>query len=430
MTPSANRIEPFKGLIYNRDRCGDLRDVIAPPYDLIDDAAQQRLYDRSPYNVVRVELAREPDRYRAGQETLKAWRQDGILLPHPEPALYLYTQKFEAAGRTLTRQAIIARFKLEPFARGRILPHEKTFPKAKEDRLRLLEATATNISPIFGLYSGRHPDLDALIKEVFSREPLIAVADDAGIRNEIRPITAVGEIAVVQTEIADAQVLIADGHHRYETALEYRRRMRAVDGDLSAARPYDYVMMGLVSCDDPGLVILATHRVARQLDAHARSGFARWAGEMFDIETYSDRAAFLSRLAQCRSGVIGVSLHGDPTLRILRMRNMEDTMATLAPDSPPELRLLDVTILHCAILERAFAIDADIVRAGATIAYTIDADAALDSVAEGTADGAFLINPPSIREVEGASQAGVTMPEKSTYFFPKLATGFVLNPLD
>jgi len=430
MVHSTNRIEPFQALIYNRERCGDLLDVIAPPYDLIDDAAQNRLYDRSPYNVVRVELAREPDRYRAARETLSAWRRDGILLPHPVPALYLYTQEFEAAGRHLTRHAIIARIKLEPFARGRILPHEKTFPKAKEDRLRLLEATTTNISPIFGLYSGRHPNLDALIKDVFSREPLIAVLDDAGIGNEIRPVTAADEIGVVQAEIANAQVLIADGHHRYETALEYQRRMRAADGDPPGARPYDYVMMGLVSCDDPGLVVLPTHRVARRLDSHERSGFVRWAGEMFDIETFTDRAAFLGRLGQFTSGVIGVALRDDPTLRILRMRNMEETMATLAPDSPPELRQLDVTILHCAILERGFGIDADTVRAGATIAYTIDANAALDSVAQRAADGAFLINPPLIREVEAASQAGVTMPEKSTYFFPKLATGFVMNSLD
>jgi uncharacterized protein (DUF1015 family) len=207
--------------------------------------------------------------------------------------------------------------------------------------------------------------------------------------------------------------------------------MRAADGsDPPEPQPYDYVMMGLVSCDDPGLVILPTHRVARRLEPHACSGFGRWAGEMFDIETFTDRAAFLARLEQCRSGVIGVALNGDPTLRVLRMRNMEDTMATLAPDSPPELRELDVTILHTAILERGLGINADMIRAGGTIDYTIDANAALDLVARGAADGAFLINPPSIREVEGASQAGVTMPEKSTYFFPKLATGFVMNPLE
>jgi uncharacterized protein (DUF1015 family) len=430
MKSMPSRIEPFHALLYNLERCGSLQDVIAPPYDLIDEAAQRRLYERSPYNIVRIELARETDRYQAAADTLQSWRREGILTSYPKPALYLYSQKFESRGRRLARHAIMARFQLEAFSFGRILPHEKTFPKAKEDRLRLLDATKANISPIFGLYGGRHPELAALIAATVTRAPLLAADDEAGISNELRPIDTPDQIATIQAALANTQVLIADGHHRYETALEYRQRRRAAEGNPTESRPYDYVMMGLVACDDPGLVILPTHRIAHRLDPHVRNHFSQWAAEMFEVEPIADRREFLDRLERTRPGAIGVMLRGNSKYLILRMRSISDTMAQLLPDSPPEYRELDVTVLHVAILERGFAIDAEQVRAGSVLTYTIDADAALDRVARGEADGAFLLNPPSIREVELASEAGVTMPEKSTYFYPKLATGFVINCLE
>src|SRR5271166_5566411 len=194
----SRRIEPLGPLLYNRERVGDLSKVVAPPYDLIDAARQDELYGRSPYNVVRLELGREADRYAASAATLTKWRTDDILRVAPRPAIFLYTQLFESGGRKLRRDGFVARVRLENFSHGRILPHEKTFPAAKADRLKLLTALNTNTSSIFGLYSGMHSDLDALIATVATREPFADVVDDLGIKNQLRAIESTEEIAIVQ----------------------------------------------------------------------------------------------------------------------------------------------------------------------------------------------------------------------------------------
>ncbi len=428
MAQISHRIEPFRGLLYDPSRAGPLRDVIAPPYDLIDAAMQARLYERSPYNIVRIELARNPDRYAASARALRSWIEAGVLRRAAQPSLYFYTQRFAIASLRLSRTGLIVRLKLEPFASGRIRPHERTFPAAKEDRMRLLTATETNVSPIFGLYAGRHPELDALRERVAAREPLFSASDDLGIENQLREISDGSEIELIQRALESPRVLIADGHHRYETALEYRRRRRATDGDPAELRPYDYTLATLVASDDPGLVILATHRVVKTLDSTALASFAGRAAEQFTIEPMPDRDQLRRRLHEAGGGAIGVALKNDPALRLLRLRDRA-AMASILPAAPPAVRELDVSILHGAIFERIFGIGGEAVRAGGNLEYTIDFDGALNSVAAGGADGCFLMNPPSIGDVERVSDAGATMPEKSTYFFPKLATGLVLNPV-
>ena len=265
MSANSQRIEPFRALTFNPERAGALNRVVAPPYDLIDRARQDELYARSPYNVVRLELNRDPDPYASAAATLAQWVADQVVAPAAHPAIYFYTQCFQVDGKPLTRSGMIARVRLEEFASGLILPHEKTFPKAKEDRLRLLTATRLNVSPIFGLYPSGDRALESLLSEVAKRPPMIEVTDDLAIVNEVRAIDDAHEIALVQRALADVRVLIADGHHRYETALEYRRRRRAEEGNPAAVRGYDYVMMTLVAFNDPGLVILPTHRLVRKL---------------------------------------------------------------------------------------------------------------------------------------------------------------------
>src|SRR5277367_2577602 len=211
MNGLGQRIEPFRALMYNRKIVGDQSRVVAPPYDLIGAARQHQLYERSPYNVVRLELAREADRYGAAEKTLADWMAAGVLERPARPAIFQYKQTFDVEGRLLHRTGYIARVRLEEFDRGRIVPHEKTFPAAKEDRLRLLTALQANTSSIFGLYSGKHPELDRLRGQVAAREPLIDLVDDLGIRNELRAIEAADEIAVVQRELDSPRILIADG---------------------------------------------------------------------------------------------------------------------------------------------------------------------------------------------------------------------------
>ncbi len=427
MSALGKRIEPFRALMYNRQIAGEPARVVAPPYDLIGAARQKQLYERSPYNVVRLEFGREADRYSASEKTLAEWLTAGVVERPALPAIYHYRQTFDVEGRLLHRTGFIARVRLEEFDRGRIVPHERTFPAAKEDRLRLLTALQVNTSSIFALYSGAHPELDRLREDVASRQALIDLVDDLGIRNELRSIEAAGEIAVIQRELESPRLLIADGHHRYETALNYRRARRHENAS-SETQPYDYTMMTLVACDDPGLVILPTHRVVKSLRADAIASFAQRAREVFNVEEIAHRDAFRERLADLGSGAIGVTLKGSPNYLILRLPS-RSAMKAAMPDAAAEVRRLDVSVLHALVFDRIFGLGADEIRKGGNIEYTIEIGGALGAVAQRHADGAFLMNPPSIQDVERVSDAGATMPEKSTYFHPKLLTGLVMNPL-
>jgi uncharacterized protein (DUF1015 family) len=427
MTERKERIEPFHGLFFDPRRCGDLAGVVAPPYDLIDPQRQEQLYRRSPYNVIRIELGREADRYASAASMLAQWISEGVLKRAPVPAIHLYTQKFSFEGRDYTRKGVIVTLRLEEFAPGKILPHERTFAAAKQDRLQLLIAAQVNSSSIFGLYPGSHPELERLEQETLRHEPNYAVRDDLGITNELRTISEREAIVTVQRELAKVRLLIADGHHRYETALNYRRLRRAQEHEPPALKPYDYVMITLTSCSDPGLLILPTHRVVRRIDPRAARDFDRRAAEYFMMEELAGPEDLLSRLRQQGSGVLGIALAGSKP-RLLRLKE-PSMMASAAAQMAPEVRRLDVSVLHALILDRLLGIDEAAVKSGSLIEYTVDARAALAQVREGKAAGAFLMNPPSITDVEKVSDSGATMPEKSTYFYPKLLTGLVMNPL-
>ncbi len=427
MSERQERVEPFRGLFFDPQRVGDLASVVAPPYDLIDPQRQRQLYERSAYNIVRIELGREADRYGAAAAALEQWIRQGILRRGCVAAIHLYTQNFIFEGREYSRNGLIVALRLEEFTPGRILPHERTFAAAKQDRLQLLIATQLNISSIFGLYPGRHPELERLKHEAAQREPDYAVRDDLGIVNELRVISAGEAIRTVQQELADVRLLIADGHHRYETALNYRRLRREQEHNPPGLKPYDYVMITLTSCDDPGLLILPTHRVVRRIDADAARAFDRHAAEFFSIEEFSDGDLLLSRLKQHGSGALGVAL-GNAKPRLLKLKDPA-IMASAAAQMPSEVRRLDVSVLHALIFDRLLGIDDAAVKSGSLIEYTVDSRAALAQVREGKAAGAFLMNPPSIADVERVSDCGATMPEKSTYFYPKLLTGLVMNPL-
>ena len=426
MSAAPARVEPFRGLLFNPKIAGDPAKLVAPPYDLIGTERQNELYDRSPYNIIRLEYGREADRYGAAKTTLGQWMRAGALTRPERPAIYQYTQRFEHEGRHFTRTGYVLRFRLAEFGQGRVLPHERTFPAAKEDRLRLLTAIETNTSSIFGLYTGNHPELDSLGESVKARAPLFSVRDDLGIDNELREIDDLAEIATIQQALETPLVLIADGHHRYETALNYQRARRASE-HANGQRPYDFTLMTLVSCNDPGLVILPTHRVVKALDASALAAFEARAKQVLEVTRISDVRELHANLTQRGRGALAVALKGGGNF-LLALRDRAALDAAL-PDAPREVRELDVSVLHALVFDRIFGIKADEVRKGGNIEYTIDSAGAYSAVAEGRADGAFLMNPPTIDDVERVSLAGATMPQKSTYFFPKLLTGLVMNPL-
>jgi uncharacterized protein (DUF1015 family) len=428
MSSLKHRIEPFRGLLYNRVKCGDLSAVVAPPYDLIGPERQNELYQRSPYNVVRLELNRDADRYESSAKTLRDWLDQGVLERAATPAIYLYSETFEVEGRRLERNGFIGSIRLEEFSKERISPHERTFSGPKEDRLRLLSATATNMSSIFGLYSKTDSQLDDLCRKAGAHPPMIEVTDDLGIVHRLRAIEDPAEIAIIQRALNDARILIADGHHRYETALNYSRRMRAAGKDPAGPQPYDYTMMTLTACDDPGLVILPTHRVVRRLAPAASKAFGERARDFLQVEELDDRHELYARLKHGGRGTLAAILQDDKKFRLMRLADPR-TMAQIAPAMPSAIRELDVSLLHAVVFERILGLSESEVKAGGNVEYTIDADGAIDAVVRGQASGAFLLNPPTIGDVERVSDSGATMPEKSTYFFPKLLTGLVMNPL-
>jgi uncharacterized protein (DUF1015 family) len=446
MNPLEPRIQPFSALIFNLERAGRLAELIAPPYDLIDEAGQEQLYARNPNNIVRLELNRDPDPYASAAATFARWIADGTLR-RLQPAVFLYTQKFELDGQKFIRNGWVVHIRLEEFAGGRILPHERTFPKAKDDRLRLLMATRANISSVFGLYPLGNQELEALMAEVANRPPMLEATDDLGNLNQVRMVDSPAEIDTIQGALEPMRVLIADGHHRYETALEYRRRSRAgsdtpsvaagqasmpvhpiAKGKGSALRPEDYVMMTLVAFNDPGLVILPTHRVIQHLSGEQLKAYKSRIREKFVVEEFDDPDMMFAQLQSRSRGHIGAAIK-DTRPSIVRLRN-QDYMSRALPQAHEEVRKLDVAVLHALILDEILGITSQMVRSGDNISYTVDGRAALAHVASGTTAAAFLLSAPTVYDVEKVSNAGATMPEKSTYFYPKLQTGLLINPLD
>lgn len=440
MSQLEGRIEPFPALVFNCECAGRLEDLIAPPYDLIDEVKQQQLYTRSPHNVIRLELNRDPDPYASAATILARWVADGIL-QRTQPAIFLYTQIFELDQRKFKRNGWVVRVRLEEFATGRVLPHERTFPKAKEDRLRLLSATRANISSVFGLYPSGNAKLETLMTKVANSPPMLQATDDLGALNEIRKIDSPADIRTVQQALETARVLIADGHHRYETALEYRRQRHSASHNLPLARssagerevggsgppPENYVMMTLVAFDDPGLVILPTHRIIRVLSGEQIKAYETRIREKFEVTEFNDATAMMARLKSLGRGYIGAVIKGKPA-SILHLRSQQ-YMSRALPQAHEEVRQLDVAVLHTLILDEILGITPELVRSGDNIVYTIEGRAALAEVASGTVAGAFLLSPPTVYDVEKVSNAGATMPEKSTYFYPKLQTGLLINPL-
>jgi uncharacterized protein (DUF1015 family) len=418
-------LRPFHALHYDPVAVGALADVIAPPYDVIDDAQLDRLYARSPYNVVRLILNRSPDRYAAAAAALAEWRGRGVLVQGHEPGLYYYVQDFALAdGSRHQRSGVIAAVRLEPFSAGNILPHERTFASAKADRLKLMQACRANLSPIFGVYPHGLDGAAAARAHAATRPPWIEV-EDGGERHRVWRITDADAIDAIVAGMRPATVFIADGHHRYETALTYRD-WRYAAGDRDPDAPHNFLLMYLCAMDDPGLVILPTHRVWR---GELPDDWLAGVGEHFEIEPVAGDAVFARLARETRFGSLAVHWRGET--RLLHLREGDrGAVDRLLGAVHPTIRHLDVSILDGFLLGSILGIDCARAGQDGLLTYTHDDRQALAAVDAGGATAAFLLRSPRMTEVEAACVAGQTMPQKSTYFFPKLQTGLVFHLLD
>ncbi len=417
-------VRPFRGLRFDPAAAGPLDTCLAPPYDVIAPDRHRRLLAASPHNIVHVDLppAREgeaPDRkYARAGDTYRAWRARGVLRREARPALYL--TETEIGG--LARRGVLAAVGLVPFEAGVVLPHERTLAGPKADRLALMEATRAALSPIFALYHDSDGRVAAALAPAFARPPDVAVADPDGVAHRLWVADDPATMAAVALAFEDRRLYIADGHHRYETALAYR----AAHPDLEAAA---FVPMTLTALEDPGLAVLPTHRVLGGVEPIPLAALAeRVGGGIRATPVAGPLEGLLADLADAGRSAPAVLVLGRERGGLAALRLQWTDRAALARASPRER--LDVTRLERDILMGLFGASAESIARQANLTYVKDAAEAARLVEAGEAAHAFLLNGPRPAEVVAVADAGETMPQKSTYFAPKLPTGLVILPLD
>jgi uncharacterized protein (DUF1015 family) len=431
------RIAPFRGVLYSQKKIRDLAKVIAPPYDVISKAEQERLYKKSPYNFVRLDLSQEPDSYDGVAQMLNEWQAQGIFERDEQPAIYFLSQRFKLkGGEEKIRQGFIALIQLQDLGGGDIRPHEKTHDAPKEDRLKLMLACQAQLSPIFALYAQPKQTINRILAlAVEGVAPLLEVEQDNGDVCSMWRITDPQAIQKVHLEMQDQQLLIADGHHRYEATLSYRDRMRQERGQWTGQESFNYIMAYCANINDDNVVILPTHRLVRGYPHKPFLELEEALQTYFYVEqhpkTPEGKVSFLKALktAAKKHRVIGASFKRDPRYLILRLKNKR-IMQRLAKDLSAPLRELDVTTLHFLILEHLLGMPPELQESGTTIQYSQDEEAVLHALEKEDFQAAFILTATKPEEIQAIVAGGEKMPQKSTYFYPKLPSGLVVNKID
>jgi uncharacterized protein (DUF1015 family) len=410
------RIEPFRALRYT-DAAGPLAELVAPPYDVIGEAERDRLAASRPANAIHVILPQGERPYDTAAALLSRWESEGAIAIDREPAMFLYAQRFAAPGGEAERWGLLAALQLEPLDGGVVLPHERTLAAPKADRLNLIRACRTNLSPIFGMVDAPL-DLPSLAA---SAEAIAEFTDRAGVRHRLWKIADAATIERLRDRFAKEQVFIADGHHRYETALAYRDECRAAASAAPGTRAHDFILFYLTSTRDPGLVVLPTHRLLAA--AASEEEILAPLRDQLAIERVGDPAALANVVGAAPSVPgrprVGIARRGGGSfvLEVTPGSGAERKLASL----PEALRSLDVSLLHHVVLP---GIAAD------RFTYTHDDGEALRALESGAAELVCIVPPPRVGDVLAISRAGLTMPQKSTYFHPKVLTGLAFHRLD
>jgi len=438
------KIQPFRGLRYNLAQVGSLSQVVAPPYDVVDGQLQQQLYSNSPYNFIRLELTRpeanDPDPesiYNRAATLFRQWIRDGVLQREPDPAIYVYHQIFDYQGRTYTRRGVMARVRLVRFGEGNIYPHEQTHAKAKDDRLRLTRACQANLSQIFGLYPDPSNTTQNLLEAYVAGTAGLEAVDHLGVTHRIWPVTSQDLIAKVSTLLEDQPMFVADGHHRYETACNYRDELAAAAGStLPEEHPAQFVLSMVMSMDDPGLIVLPTHRLFPGVAELSAAELTAKIGDAFDCEPAGQgpeaAAAVWKQIEELDDqGAFGLYTSKDQQWTLVTA-NQQTTarMAAVASDHSEAWQSLGVAMLHGLIIDELLGMKA---HPKPTYVHLIDEVVqGLNGQLEGQLHYplAALVMPATVDDVRQVSLHNERMPAKSTYFYPKLLSGLVVNPLD
>jgi len=413
-------VEPLRALYYDLERTGGLQEVIAPPYDVISSEGRTELEARSPYNVVRIDLPLGEDPYELAAEQLATWRKQGVIVRDEQPALWALEQDYTGPDGTLRqRRGFLARVRVEEYGPGRIRPHERTHPGPKEDRLNLTRATKANLSPIFSLFDDPEGAVTKALARIAKTEPWGQATDEDGTVNRVWHITDPGSIAEITGAVQAAELLIADGHHRYETARVYAE-------EIGGEGPHRLVLMCLVALEDPGLTVFPTHRLLRDLRPDQHETLANALRSNFEIERLDSTTQLAPAYGQPVSfGYIDAHFRQPFRLTLKDQAIADEALA----DHAEPYRRLDTAVLEALILKGALEMSDEDIDHMTGLDYARDFDHALALVENGERDAAFFVAPTPIDEVRAVAAAGESMPPKSTYFFPKVPTGLLFNSL-
>ena len=423
-------IRPLRALRYNLEKAGPIENLTCPPYDIISPDQRRELLSRSGYNLIRLELPQEgKNPYQEAAHTLNLWRSEGVLQLDMEEGMYLYEEEFLSQvdrGDCRSVLGLVCRVRLEDFANGVVLPHEETLSKAKEDRFQLLSATRCNFSSIYSLYRDEGGLTRQRLLNLKNTCPPRYAFSDGLVTHRLWIVNDPVAIAALQEDFAGRKLYIADGHHRYETALRYRDACQAENRYEPGA---GYVMMMLADMEDPGLVVFPTHRLVRGLETFDEEELLAACGEDFTLEQCQDRQESQEKLLSLyEQGRHAFAFWAGKGWTVLTLKDPA-VMDRLLPEKSQAYRRLDVSVLHSLVLEKFLRIDRENMANQKNLTYTRDAAEAEDSVRRGESQCCFLLNPTRVEEIGQVAAAGEKMPQKSTYFYPKLITGLVMNPL-
>lgn len=423
-------IKAFKGMRFDTDKAGELKTLCCPPYDIISEEERKEFIKQNPYNVIRLELPKEGDDvYAHAGELLNLWRNMGVLIHEDKPAIYIYEMEFNAYNKRRAVKGIIARVKVEEFSKGVILPHEFTLSKAKADRFNLMKATNCNFSQIYALYmDDRHTTLKT-IDEQSKADADYQFTDDDRITHRIWVVTDEEIINKLVNDFADRKLYIADGHHRYETALNYRNYCRE-NGISKEGDPQDYQMIYLVDMEHPGLIVFPTHRMVRDLPSFDKNTVLDGCKEYFEIKKFDSVGNMLTVLdKEYKLDKKAFAFYvGKGEWYLLTLKDIS-VMSKVLPDVSEASQQLDVSVLHSLILEKTMGIDKENMANQINLTYTKFFEEAILKVDKGEFQCSFILNPTRVTEIRDVAAAGEKMPQKSTYFYPKMITGMVMNDI-
>ena len=433
-------ILPFKGLRYNSEKIKDISKVITPPYDVISKKERDDYYQLHPDNIIRLILSKElpgddqsSNKYTRSAESFETWRKEEILKEEAEPAIYIYAQEFTLSGKKYIRRGFISLVKLEDFQTGEIYPHEHTLAKPKEDRMNLMKACDANLSQVFTFFEDEDATISSFLHKVSEGDPNIDFTDIYGVKNSLWAIKDKAVIEALITQMKDRALFIADGHHRYETALFYRDLVNGTkkEQNSNGDSPADYIMMMCVSMEDPGLVILPTHRLARNVKDLDPEKIKSSLNEVFDISDMGSDcdADMLTQKLSEDSHKHKIAMYigeGDKKFYILTLRD-ENLLDQILTGEYVEWKSIDTGILHGVIFDRALGIQAKNISKSENVKYNQGVEDSVTRVNEGEYQIAFFLNPTKIGQIKEIATKRHKMPPKATYFYPKLMTGMVVR---